>query len=73
MLQQHKPSERASLSQYLPRMLPHRPAQEPQSNNTGTSTPFKNCTEARNAGVAPVLRGEPGYGTHLDRDGDGVG
>lgn len=33
----------------------------------------RNCTEARAAGAAPVRRGEPGYGPHLDRDGDGVG
>ncbi len=34
---------------------------------------YKNCTEARRAGAAPVYRGQPGYGTHLDRDGDGIG
>lgn len=34
---------------------------------------FRNCAEARAAGVAPVYRGQPGYGEHLDRDGDGVG
>src|SRR5688572_33364744 len=34
---------------------------------------FRNCTEARSAGAAPVRRGDPGYGSHLDRDGDGVG
>ena len=34
---------------------------------------YENCTAARNAGAAPVYRGQPGYGTHLDRDGDGVG
>lgn len=34
---------------------------------------YANCTAARNAGAAPVRRGEPGYGTHLDRDNDGVG
>jgi hypothetical protein len=32
---------------------------------------FANCTEARAAGAAPVRRGEPGYGPHLDRDGVG--
>ncbi|NRN66254.1 Excalibur calcium-binding domain-containing protein [Kibdelosporangium sp. 4NS15] len=34
---------------------------------------YKNCTAARAAGAAPVHRGDPGYGRHLDRDGDGVG
>lgn len=34
---------------------------------------FANCSEARAAGAAaPVRRGDPGYGTHLDRDGDGI-
>lgn len=34
---------------------------------------YANCTAARNAGAAPVYAGQPGYGRHLDRDGDGVG
>lgn len=34
---------------------------------------FRNCSEARAAGAAPVYRSDPGYGPHLDRDGDGVG
>lgn len=34
---------------------------------------YANCTEVRAAGAAPVRRGEPGYGPHLDRDGDGIG
>lgn len=36
-------------------------------------TYYANCSEARDAGAAPVRRGDPGYGSHLDRDGDGVG
>ncbi|MBC9735144.1 excalibur calcium-binding domain-containing protein [Nocardioides sp. zg-578] len=38
----------------------------------GDAQPFANCTAARAAGAAPVRRGEPGYGPHLDGDGDGV-
>ncbi len=34
---------------------------------------YANCSAARAAGAAPVRRGDPGYGAHLDRDGDGVG
>lgn len=34
---------------------------------------FANCAEARAAGEAPVRRGDPGYGPHLDRDNDGIG
>lgn len=37
------------------------------------SVHFENCDAARAAGAAPVHRGDPGYGRHLDRDGDGVG
>ncbi|WP_251829222.1 excalibur calcium-binding domain-containing protein [Streptomyces sp. ATCC 21386] len=33
---------------------------------------YENCDAARAAGAAPVYAGEPGYGPHLDRDGDGV-
>ncbi|MEE6273546.1 excalibur calcium-binding domain-containing protein [Georgenia sp. MJ206] len=44
------------------------PAPEPER-----AAYYENCTAARNAGAAPVRRGDPGYGTHLDRDGDGVG
>ncbi len=38
-----------------------------------SSTYYKNCAAARAAGAAPVRRGDPGYGGHLDRDGDGIG
>ena len=34
---------------------------------------FANCSAARAAGAAPVRRGDPGYGPHLDRDNDGIG
>ena len=34
---------------------------------------FANCAQARAAGAAPVRSGDPGYGRHLDRDGDGIG
>lgn len=40
------------------------------SSSGGT---FRNCSEARAAGAAPVRRGQPGYSSRLDRDGDGVG
>lgn len=40
---------------------------------SGGEVYYPNCTAARSAGAAPVRRGQPGYGTHLDRDGDGVG
>lgn len=33
---------------------------------------YKSCAEAKAAGAAPLHRGDPGYSTNLDRDGDGV-
>ena len=33
---------------------------------------YENCTEAWKAGKAPLYRGQPGYRSGLDRDGDGV-
>ena len=33
---------------------------------------YKNCAEVRAAGKAPLHRGEPGYSTELDHNGDGV-
>lgn len=33
---------------------------------------FRGCNEARAAGAAPILRGQPGYRPGLDGDGDGI-
>ncbi|WP_244865241.1 excalibur calcium-binding domain-containing protein [Xylanibacillus composti] len=33
---------------------------------------YANCSEAREAGAAPIYAGDPGYSSKLDRDGDGV-
>ncbi|NOU95637.1 nuclease [Paenibacillus sp. LMG 31456] len=33
---------------------------------------YKNCTEVKQAGKAPIHRGEPGYSSKLDRDNDGI-
>ncbi|MDJ0376405.1 DUF1524 domain-containing protein [Cryobacterium sp. PH31-L1] len=48
------------------------PAPAPVAD-TPSDVYFQNCTAAREAGAAPVHVGEPGYGRHLDRDGDGTG
>ncbi|WP_395795519.1 excalibur calcium-binding domain-containing protein [Aquimonas sp.] len=34
---------------------------------------FVNCAEVRAAGKAPILRGQAGFGPHLDLDNDGIG
>lgn len=51
-------------------------APKPKSSPTPAPGPkdvtYKNCAEAKAAGAAPIRRGEPGYGKHLDRDNDGI-
>ncbi len=37
-----------------------------------SSVYYKNCDAARAAGAAPLRRGDPGYRSELDRDGDGI-
>jgi hypothetical protein len=48
-------------------------AKTSSSSPSSSSAYFKNCTAVRAAGADPIRRGDPGYGSHLDRDGDGVG
>ncbi|KUF07913.1 hypothetical protein AUL38_00700 [Leucobacter sp. G161] len=61
----------------MPFAAPKQAAPEAQAPAAPAPQPaaayFDNCTAARNAGAAPVYAGDPGYGRHLDRDGDGVG
>lgn len=52
---------------------PPPPAPAPAPAPAAGSTYFANCSAARAAGAAPVHVGDPGYGRHLDRDGDGTG
>ncbi len=37
-----------------------------------TSVYYANCTAVRAAGADPIRRGQPGYSSKLDRDGDGI-
>lgn len=61
---------------YVAPVAPVAPAPE-----VGTTTPvtpintavFENCTEARAAGAVNIPATDPRYGTHLDRDLDGIG
>ncbi|MFF5444169.1 excalibur calcium-binding domain-containing protein [Streptomyces sp. NPDC012888] len=48
---------------------PARPSTEPPA---GGAEYYRTCADARAAGAAPIRRGEPGYGRHLDRDNDGI-
>jgi endonuclease YncB( thermonuclease family) len=49
------------------------PAPSGGGPGTGPGGAWRNCTEARAAGAAPVRRCDPGFGDHLDRDRDGIG
>ena len=40
---------------------------------TALGTPYKNCTQARANGDTNIPTSSDKYGTHLDRDGDGIG
>ncbi len=48
------------------------PAPQPLVASPPASSYYKNCSEAKAAGAAPLYRGEPGYRSALDRDDDGV-
>ncbi len=56
---------------YQPQPLIQAPPQDAAVPGGG-DTSYANCTEVRAAGAAPIYRGQPGYASKLDRDGDGV-
>ncbi|MFJ2835511.1 excalibur calcium-binding domain-containing protein [Nocardia sp. NPDC087230] len=55
----------------MPVPAPRVDVPEPEAPPT-PSTYYKNCAAARAAGAAPLHRGEPGYRSGLDADGDGI-
>ena len=61
-----------------PPSVVERPTASPPRKAPATTAPnqaavyHKNCGVALAEGAAPILRGEPGYRSGLDRDGDGV-
>ncbi|QGP80104.1 calcium-binding protein [Sphingobium sp. CAP-1] len=48
------------------------PVKQAAAPATGSGWSYRGCREARAAGAAPLYRGQPGYGTHMDGDGDGI-
>lgn len=63
----HRTIPRARAAPATPPLAP------PPVQHQSPARAFRNCDEARARGAAPVRRGDPGYGPHLDRDNDGVG
>jgi hypothetical protein len=49
-----------------------RPLSFVSSSWTSSNAYYRYCDEARAAGAAPLYRGQAGYRSELDRDGDGV-
>ena len=43
-----------------------------KSSGSSSTVYFKSCKEARAAGYSDIKKGEPGYSSKLDRDGDGI-
>jgi hypothetical protein len=63
----------------IPASAEARPKRKPRaasggggSRSGGGSPRFSSCKEARAAGYTRMRRGEPGYSSNLDRDGDGI-
>lgn len=44
----------------------------PANDNPPADVHYANCSEVKAAGAAPIRRGDPGYSSKLDRDGDGI-
>lgn len=74
-----KPTHKAT-----PKVTPTQTTHTPKPVHTYTPTPkavpttttpaaryYANCAAVRAAGAAPLLAGQPGYRSGLDRDGDG--
>ncbi|MDF0531399.1 excalibur calcium-binding domain-containing protein [Tsukamurella sp. 8F] len=58
-----------------PKPQPTTPSPTPSASVPAATAPsggYANCAAARAAGVAPLHRGDPGYASRLDRDGDGI-
>ncbi len=75
----HRPTTTTTTAPTTPTTeAPTTPTTAPPSTTTTAPTTtttesihFRNCSEARDAGALPLRAGDPGYGLHLDRDGDG--
>lgn len=48
------------------------PARRVVTTTKAPSVYYKNCSAVWDAGMAPLRKGDPGYRSGLDRDGDGV-
>ncbi|MEV6281547.1 excalibur calcium-binding domain-containing protein [Kribbella sp. NPDC051770] len=70
------PTTKPKLPQVTKKPTVKKPTPKPTTRRTTTkpvtSVYYKNCSEVRAAGAAPIRVGDPGYSRKLDRDGDGI-
>ena len=63
----------ADLDQQQPSSAaPAASAKEHPTSAGSSGWSYRSCREARAAGAAPLYRGQPGYGAHMDGDSDGI-
>ncbi|MGX5715189.1 excalibur calcium-binding domain-containing protein [Arthrobacter sp. MAHUQ-56] len=62
-----KAAEQAAAQKVVPA-----PVQAPAPAPAPATAYYANCSAAKAAGAAPLYRGQAGYSSSLDRDGDGV-
>ncbi|MEV7093119.1 excalibur calcium-binding domain-containing protein [Amycolatopsis sp. NPDC051045] len=66
------PAPAAPATKAAPKPPPVETTAEAPAPEPDHSAYYANCSAAKAAGAAPLYRGEPGYRSALDRDGDGV-
>lgn len=72
------PSPEPTTAEPSPEPTVDAPVEEPAPEPPAQPEPapqqayYSSCREAKAAGAAPLYRGDPGYRSGLDRDGDGV-
>jgi hypothetical protein len=67
-----KPAPPATTTAQVRPSAPTTQAAQPPTPPAASDVYYANCTGVRAAGTAPLYRGQPGYRSGLDRDGDGV-
>lgn len=66
----HRPNTLAQPERVAPTPKPAAKGAKPAGSSAGWS--YRNCAAARAVGAGPIRKGQPGYGSHLDPDNDGI-
>lgn len=70
--EQEQEAQQQAATEEAARQAQQQAEQQQAQQQQQANTYYPNCTAAKAAGAAPLYRGQPGYSTKLDRDGDGV-